>query len=278
MNKYEHCRQPCIIHRTECLNIIGMDKYSPEERHQIILNLLESRDKVMAAELASQLSATEATIRRDLRLLAENGLCKRIHGGALSLARGEGSQIERLENNGAEKQALAIQALGILKQSDVVFIDAGSTHILLAGLLPQNMNLTVVTNSPDIASRVIARKNIRTILTGGEINPDVGAATDINAASAVKKFWFDVSFLGVCAWSSETGFSATSYQDMEFKRTVIANSGSVAVLCTLDKNETQAPFPFMTSETADYVVCSERNLAMKEYFAATGCHLRIAES
>jgi len=50
-----------------------MEKFSPEERHQLILNLLKSHNKVMATDLAVQLGTTEATIRRDLRFLANQG-------------------------------------------------------------------------------------------------------------------------------------------------------------------------------------------------------------
>ncbi|MEI8599057.1 DeoR family transcriptional regulator [Vibrio sp. M60_M31a] len=109
-----------------------MEKFSPEERHQLILNLLESHNKVMATDLAVQLGTTEATIRRDLRFLAANeGLCKRIHGGVLSLVPPTGTQEQRLENRNSEKQALALAALTIIKAEQVIFLDASSTHMLL---------------------------------------------------------------------------------------------------------------------------------------------------
>ena len=61
-----------------------MEKLAPEERQQIILDLLQTEGKVLAMDLAARLNTTEATIRRDLRYLSDNGLCKRIHGGALA--------------------------------------------------------------------------------------------------------------------------------------------------------------------------------------------------
>ena len=104
-----------------------------------------------------QLSATEATIRRDLRFLANEGLCKRIHGGALSLVPPTGTQEQRLANNSSEKQALAVAALSIIKKEQVLFLDASSTHMLLASLLPNDIGLTVITNSPAIATRLLER-------------------------------------------------------------------------------------------------------------------------
>lgn len=54
-------------------------KLFPDERQTIILNILKEDGKVMAADLALRLGATEATIRRDLRELARQGRCKRTY-------------------------------------------------------------------------------------------------------------------------------------------------------------------------------------------------------
>ncbi|WP_024872922.1 DeoR/GlpR family DNA-binding transcription regulator [Tolumonas lignilytica] len=248
-----------------------MDKFSPEERHQLILSLLKSHNKVMATDLAMQLSATEATIRRDLRFLANEGLCKRIHGGALSLVPPTGTQEQRLANRNSEKQALAVAALSIIKRDQVIFLDASSTHMLLASLLPNDLGLTVVTNSPAIATRLLERQHIRTIQIGGELNYAVGGAIDITAVDALNKFRFDLCFMGVCGWSSDIGFSAIYYQDGEFKRQVASRSGAIAALCTDDKIEALAPYPFLPSDRLDYLICSPDNSELKEYFAQLDC-------
>ncbi|MGY0614981.1 DeoR/GlpR family DNA-binding transcription regulator [Vibrio sp. FJH11] len=248
-----------------------MEKFSPEERHQLILNLLKSHNKVMATDLAVQLGTTEATVRRDLRFLANEGRCKRIHGGALSLVPPSGTQEQRLENRNSEKQALALAALSIIKAEQVIFLDAGSTHMMLANLLPNDIGLTVVTNSPAIATRLLERQHIRTILIGGELNYAVGGAIDITAVEALNKFRFDLCFMGICGWSSEAGFSAIHYQDGEFKRHAASKAGAIVALCTEDKIEALAPYPFMRSEDVDYLICSSNNSAVKDYFNQLDC-------
>ena len=252
-----------------------MDKYSPEERHQLIIQLLQSHQKVMAVDLASQLCTTEATIRRDLRYLADEGLCKRIHGGALSLAPPTGTPEERLNNRNSEKQALAIAALSLIKPKQLIFLDASSTNMLLASMLPTNLDLTVVTNSPAIATRLLERQTIKTILIGGVLDYAVGGAIDITAAQAVSKFRFDLCFVGVCAWSSEVGFSALHYQDGDFKHLVCARSGAIAVLCTEDKIEALASYPFLDSQDLDYLVCTDSDSSIARYFAEQQCQVII---
>lgn len=254
-----------------------MEKYLPEERHQVILELLQTHNKVMATDLVSRLGATEVTIRRDLRHLAEQGLCRRIHGGALSFAPPSGTQEERLQNCSDEKRALAQAALSLLKPDQLIFLDASSTHMLLASLLPLNLNLTVVTNSPAIATRLLGRQSIRTILIGGELNYAVGGAIDSTATEALGHFRFDLCFIGTCAWSSEIGFSAIHYQDAQFKRQAAARAGAVAMLCTDDKIEALASYPFLANSDVDYLVCTQSSHAMQQYFAGTDCELVLCE-
>ncbi len=248
-----------------------MDKYSPEERRLLILDLLAAHHKVMAAELAEPLGTTEATIRRDLRYLADEGRCKRIHGGAISLSPQTGTLTERSTQHVAQKQALAMAALSLVKPNQLIFLDASSTHLLLASLMPEHQGLTVVTNSPVIACRLLERPGIRTILLGGEQDPLVGGAVDITAAEGIKKFRFDLGFLGVCAWSSDLGFSAVHYQDSEFKRQVAERSGSLAVLCNDDKLESLASYPFLHAADLDYLICTRQDPALLKAFEGEGC-------
>jgi len=143
--------------------------------------------------------------------------------------------------------------------------------MLLASLLPNDIGLTVVTNSPAIATRLLERQHIRTILIGGELNYSVGGAIDITAVEALNKFRFDLCFMGICGWSSEAGFSAIHYQDGEFKRHAASKAGAIVALCTEDKIEALAPYPFMTSEDVDYLICSPDNTVAKDYFSQLDC-------
>ncbi|MEK0265778.1 DeoR family transcriptional regulator [Stenotrophomonas rhizophila] len=58
----------------------------PGERQQTILRLLREHGRVMSAQLAVELQVSEDSIRRDLRELAAQGLCRKVHGGALPAA------------------------------------------------------------------------------------------------------------------------------------------------------------------------------------------------
>ena len=236
-----------------------MEKLAPEERQQIILDLLQSEGKVLAIDLATRLNTTEATIRRDLRYLSDNGLCKRIHGGALAKSAIIATPLERKLISSDEKKALAIAALRLIKNNQVIFLDSSTTHLLLADLLPQDKNLTVVTNSINIAAHLLDRSGIRTIVLGGELNNLIGGAVDSKAIQELAILKFDLALVGVCSWSSESGFSAVDYQDAQFKRMLVDRAGEIAVLCTQDKIDKFAPYKIMDTKDIDHLILYENS-------------------
>ena len=54
-----------------------------EERHQQILNILYASGKVNVEELTRVFGCSHDTIRRDLSELEEQGILKRVYGGAI---------------------------------------------------------------------------------------------------------------------------------------------------------------------------------------------------
>ncbi|EPE2651318.1 DeoR/GlpR family DNA-binding transcription regulator [Vibrio fluvialis] len=232
-----------------------MNKCIAEQRQRILLDMLAAEGSLNATEVAERLNTTGATVRRDLNKLAEMGLCKRTHGGAIVLTPANGSVDERQSQHALEKQSLATTALSLLKPNQLIFIDASSTNMALADRMPQDLNLTVVTNSIHIAMSLYNRGAINTILIGGQIDAAIGGAVDAKALADVQMFHFDLMFIGVCAWSQEHGFTALHYPDAQFKRQLLKQSGAKVVLFTPDKVETYAPFSLMATTDVDYLVC-----------------------
>ncbi|HEI8867329.1 DeoR/GlpR family DNA-binding transcription regulator [Serratia sp. AKBS12] len=235
-----------------------MAKLLPNERHQAIVATLQQQGKVLAADMASRLNTTEATIRRDLRQLAAMGECKRVYGGALAVTPASGSIAQRIALSGDEKMALARAALTLIGEDEVMFLDAGSTHLYLADLLPRDRRLTVVTNAISIAARLLERPGIRTILLGGEIDAEVGGCVDAKALADIDGFHFDRAFVGVCAWDAEAGFTALRYQEAQFKQHLLRRTGSVVVMCTQDKLETYAPYAFLPVARVDHLLMTHQ--------------------
>ena len=147
---------------------------SPLARRDVILGRLAHGQSVVAAALALEFEVSEDAIRRDLRALAAEGRCRRVYGGALPLSKAMTPMTERMEEAPDRKQALARRAASLVKPGQFVFLDSGSTNLALVSCLPEDFELTIATNSIDIAAAALRRSDLRLIMVGGDVNHNVG--------------------------------------------------------------------------------------------------------
>jgi len=220
----------------------------PQQRQAEILKRLGETGSVKCAPLSSELGVSEHTIRRDLKELADKGLCKRIHGGAVRFAPVAETLATRLEGNQQQKRALSSIAVTLMRAGSCLFLDAGSTNVEIARQLPEELDLTVVTNSPLIALEAEKKKGCQVILIGGAFNGETGGCLGITAINQIKQIHFDQVYLGACAFDVEEGITAFNYEDAEFKRGVIERSGELIVALAAEKIATVARYLIVSPE------------------------------
>ncbi|MES2743303.1 MAG: DeoR/GlpR family DNA-binding transcription regulator [Pseudomonadota bacterium] len=214
----------------------------PEQRQRLILTRLAAGGRVLAVDLARECGISDDTIRRDMRELAAAGLCERVYGGVLPRSAASGPISQRHDQDQARKLALAAAAVGLLRQDQLLLIDAGSTNTAIASLLPDDLGLTVVTNAPAIAAVLAGRRGIALVVIGGPVDWRSGASLGARAVRELNTLRADLCFLGVCALDPAGGASAFDCEESEFKRAAVAASASVAVAVSNAKLGTGAPF------------------------------------
>ncbi len=145
-----------------------------KERAYRILNDLVHLRSITTAEAVERYHSSEATIRRDFRDLAENGLAVRTHGGIRMLEQEDSPSVPyslREEWNAAEKKALAAEAVKFIRKEQSVMIYGGSTTGYLGLYLTQGR---VITNLPELCRMLRLRyptgDGPEVLLTGGELD------------------------------------------------------------------------------------------------------------
>jgi DeoR/GlpR family transcriptional regulator of sugar metabolism len=213
-----------------------------EERRQAILERLRSDGKLVAAELSSSLGVSPDTVRRDLQELADAGLLRRVHGGALPPVVGARPYAVRRGQAPAAKAAIARATSRLLRDGQVILLDAGTTTLEVARHLPRELRATVITNSPPIAVELAEHPSIDVTVLGGVLDKEaralVGAAT-IEALRAVRA---DVLVLGVCSLHPEIGITVNDLEEAYVKRAMIANAAEVVAVSSADKLGSAAPY------------------------------------
>ncbi|WP_377155164.1 DeoR/GlpR family DNA-binding transcription regulator [Roseateles sp. UC29_93] len=212
----------------------------PHARRHVIADRLSAGHAVVAANLAAEFNLSEDAIRRDLRALAADGLCRRVYGGAVPIAANDRPLAARMKEAPVRKSALARAGAATVRPGELVFLDTGSTNLALVDVLPEDADLTVATNAVDVAAAVLRRQDLRLLMIGGEVDPHLGGCVDAAAVDSLSRLRIDRGFVGVCALSMSDGILTTHFREAAFKRTLIERSRHVVGLVTSDKLQATA--------------------------------------
>ncbi len=245
------------------------------ERHSLILNQLNTEGRVIAAVLAQQLKVTEDTVRRDLRDLAAAGLCQKVYGGAVRMpaAPEGGTLVQRMERKLDDKSRLAAAAATLVAPGSTVFLDAGSSNLAIAEALPQ-IPLTVLTNAPSIAARLLERPHIELIMIGGRIKQNLGGSVGPTALRELELMHPDLYFIGACGVDLHAGVTAIDYEEAEFKRRLSAQSKATAVVATAAKIGAVASYRVLPiAQLTHLIVEADTGEDVAEAYAAAGARL-----
>jgi len=199
----------------------------PEQRQAFLQQILLEKGRVIVTDIAPRLGVSEHTIRRDLQQLARQGLCKKVYGGAVSQLKQSTTFEKRMVQSVVEKSNVAEKCAQMIKPNTCIFIDSGSTYLAMVAFIPDDMALTIVTNSPQIACALSSRKAGELILLGGKIDPNTGSTLGLDTINQVRNMVFDQTFIGVCGLDPQVGLSAVYYEDACFKKEIIAQSNQV---------------------------------------------------
>ncbi len=209
-----------------------------------MLHLLEVRRRAGIVDIASELRVSEATVRRDVAELEEQGVVTR-SWGAVELARAADDPFhETLARERAGKERIACAAAKLVQPGQTVILDIGTTvHYLVLAL--QEMPLTILT--PSLAAFEVFRNqpNISVVLLGGRWSEPYQCFEGDPVVDALARQQADIAFLG-CSGVGDTGrIRDTSYTQAAMKRAMRAAASRTYLLADATKLPGQgnsAPF------------------------------------
>jgi DeoR family fructose operon transcriptional repressor len=207
------------------------------ERHRQIIEILRRQHAAGIAEIATELRVSPSTVNRDLSTLADEGLLRRVRGGAalmLGLAADTPAKIE-LHRNVPEKETIAEAAVRLIEPGDVIFLEASTTVLMMAKRLEPPGPLTVITNDVFIAAVFADSPEIETIVTGGSLRRSTRALIGPATNAMVTSIHVDKVFMGISALSIDQGITTGSLAETELKRLLLSCGESVIGLADHSK-------------------------------------------
>jgi DeoR family transcriptional regulator, fructose operon transcriptional repressor len=252
-----------------------------EERQQAIARLVTERGRVSVNQLAREYDVTTETVRRDLSTLERLGLVRRVHGGVVppsSLPLIEAGIRERDQVNTDAKERIARAALDRLPQAGgSILLDAGSTTVRLASLLPSDRPLTVVTHAVPVAARLAGLRHIDLRLLPGRVRRTTQAAVGAETVAALADLRVDVAFLGTNGLTVDFGLTTPDPDEAAVKRAVVAAAREVVALADASKLGVETAIRFASTDDVDVLITdSETPVRDRRALAKAGIEVVVA--
>src|SRR5579875_2996786 len=191
-------------------------------RQSLILQAVRSDGSARVSDLVQRLGVSDMTIRRDLEVLARDGLVEKVHGGAVlpgAPASHEPAFEAKLVLERPEKTAIARAAAGLVTPGTAIALAGGTTTFALAQCLLDVPGLTIVTHSLRVTN----------LFSGGVRIPSealVGPVADLT----IRSLHFDLLFLGCYGFDAEAGLTTPNLAEAETNRTFMKVARRVVVL------------------------------------------------
>lgn len=204
----------------------------PYVRRQHILAELQKKEIVYLHELCELFPDTsEATIRRDLKALEEEGFIDVLRGGAAKL-RTIAYEVplatkERLYTK--EKERIARYAASLVEDGEIIYIDSGTTPLRMVKYL-MDKHITVVTSNTQILPSLTEDCAFTCVFLGGEFSPMLGSVAGPITESQLSDLFFDKAFLGASGYTAKSGINTPDLREARKKRLVAEHAKKTYVL------------------------------------------------
>lgn len=235
-----------------------------KDRENGILEYLRQNREASVDELCEKFFVSIATMRRDLKSLAESGKIIRTHGGAfLSNSPGESIPQELREREFVEeKDIIAKKCLDLINDGDSIMIDASSTCLQLMKILDAKKSIVIITNSTK-APFISQKTGVKTFVSGGEMSKNSFSYVGSVAEEVIRKFNADICFFSVCSLSPDGILSNNSTSENQLCRVMLEQSKKSVLLLNSKKTEEPKKLNTLCSiKDIDFIV-SEKDISNK---------------
>lgn len=227
------------------------------ERINEILDILNENRYVSVEYLSAKLHISPSSIRRDLSIMEDRGLVRRSYGGVELIVSSNMTvpYMMRMQENKREKKRIAISVAKMIKEGDVLFVDASTTVQYLLQEITNTRGITIITNSVQ-ALHYLSTYQIKVISTGGTISYEnrsvLTGDTVMRTLDTIRANFALFSAQGL----DNDGTFYDCYQDeIDITRKMIERADCRVLLCDSNKLGKTSTFVKGTLNDVDYVAC-----------------------
>lgn len=246
-----------------------------EKRIEEIIKYLSEHKIATTKDLAEAFHVTQNTIRWDLKQLEDQNLVTKFHGGVKFNDNGTPLNIRNITAI-QEKNKIAKKAAEFIKNGDSIFIDAGTTTKNILKYVPNDRNITVITNNIDIIIDAVDKENINLIIVGEHYNRRLRSIIrDDSDYRWISSYNIQSAFMGVTGLSLGAGLTNFEVDEIPLKSQVVSQASHIFLLADSTKFNKPSLKTYLPLENIDVLItngdpdpaylefCQKNNIAIE---------------
>ena len=226
-------------------------------RKDEILRILYEQGHVEVRPLSEILNVSEATTRRDLRRMSDEGLLELVYGGATLPRNGNYSIRSRQTRNTEAKRVIGQLAAGLVRNGDSLFIDSGTTCACMVPNLLTRQDLSIITNSNLVAAEIGERTNFNVLQLGGKFRFERMDSVGPFAQMIVEQLSGYRAFIGADGLALDIGMTSTDVDTAYLYRSVVLHASETTLLVDHTKFNAPALYKILGLDTVNRVVTDQ---------------------
>ena len=214
-----------------------INKGATSYRRAKIIDLIEQMGIVKVTDLSRKFGVSDVTIRNDLVQLEKKNILIRAHGGAMKFHRvGIDFELDiKSKKHLLEKQKIGKKAAQLIRDGETIILDSGTTTLQIAKNLSNFNDLTVITNSLNIAGLLVDYPNVKVVVPGGTLRRKSLSLIGSMAENSIKNYYCDKVFLGVDGIDTKYGISTPNAEEAHLNNIMIDISNDLIVVTDSSK-------------------------------------------
>ncbi|WEZ82318.1 DeoR family transcriptional regulator [Rhizobium sp. 32-5/1] len=226
-----------------------------------------SQHRVLHIRNAAQiLGVSEMTVRRDVS--ANSDLFGFLGGHIVPAAESEPDNPYELskaaDSHAAAKRDVCAHAASYIHHDETVFFDCGTTLPYLVDLLPDDIHLTAVCYSLNVAERLTRKPHVRLVMLGGLYHPASASFSGSSGLETLDSLVINVAFLSAAGVNSRHGATCAHFHEAEIKRKAMSRAEKNVLLIDRSKMGRLKPAFFSDMQAFDAVLTED---GPTEFFA-----------
>lgn len=234
-------------------SIICEDAMKLNPRQTDIIETLRSAGPQSLESLSRQFDVSIQTLRRDVSLLADEGLLTRFHGGVrLPISTTENlAYLQREELNARSKARIGRTVAELIPNGSSLFMNIGTTIEAIARNLLRHQGLRVITNNLNVATILAANRDCEVIVAGGQLRHADRAIVGEGAVDFIRQFKVDIGLMGISGIEHDGTLRDYDFREVKVAQAILSQSREVWVVADVSKFDRPAMVEVARLEQVD---------------------------